>query len=358
MMIVQRYLAKEVIATLAALTTILLLIFLSNQFVQYLNRSAGGNLPGIVILKLMMLEIPNLSGLLLPLGLYMAILVAYGRLYAESEMIVLQACGYTQKQLIITTMCLAGIVALITGALMIWASPIIAKDRQQLIRGGGVSSLIQMIIPERFTAVDQGKRVFYVSRMSRDHTQAEDIFLAQRESDSSDWSIVWANKGRTEVDEKDAQFVVLKKGKEYKGSPGAADFQVISFDQYKVRLPQPSNTNLKPGDLSAIPTAQLLPINNSDTRKAAEIQWRLSVPLMALTLGLLAVPLSKVDPRRGKLAKMLPAVIIYVIYANMLFVGRDWIIAKYVPTWFGIWWVHGCVLLLAIILIFRSRKMR
>ncbi len=357
MMIVQRYLAKEIIVTLTALTTILLLIFLSNQFIQYLGRSAGGSLPGMVVFKLMMLEVPNLSGLLLPLGLYMAVLVAYGRLYADSEMVVLQACGYTQKQLIITTLFLAFIVAIITAALMIWASPIIARDRTQLIKGGGIATLIQVIIPERFTSLDQGKRVFYVSEMSRDHTQAMGIFLAQRQQDSSNWDIVWADKGMSTEESKNGQFVVLENGQEYQGSPGAADFKVLSFKKYKIRLPQPDNSVLKK-DMSSVPTKELLPINNSDPMKAAEIQWRLSVPLMALTLGLLAVPLSKVNPRRGKLAKMVPAVIIYVVYANMMFVGRDWVMTRVVPTWLGLWWIHVVIFLLAIGLIFRARKMR
>lgn len=357
-MIVQRYLAKEVITTLAALTTIILLIFLSNQFVQYLSRSAGGSLPGIVVLKLMMLEIPNLSGLLLPLGLYMALLVAYGRLYAESEMIVLQACGYTQRQLIITTIGLSVIVALITGVLMIWASPIISRDRQQLIKGGGVSALIQVIVPQRFTELNQGKRVFYVSEMSRDHTQAEGIFLAQQEEkDSSHWEITWADKGFTEENKKGAQFVVLENGHGYKGTPGEGDFQVLSFKKYKVRLPQ-SDTQAFKDEISNTPTAELFPFNNKDPEKAAELQWRFSIPLMALTLGLLAIPLSKVEPRRGKLAKMLPAIIIYVVYANLMFVGRDWIIAKEIPTWVGLWWIHGAVFILALTLIIRSQKLR
>lgn len=359
-MIVQRYLAKEVMVTLAALTSILLLIFISNQFVQYLSRAAAGSLPGLVILKLLMLEVPNLLGLLLPLGLYMAILVAYGRLYAESEMIVLQACGYTQKQLIISTMILAVITALITGFLMIWASPIIARDRQQLIKGGGISTLIQVIIPERFKSIDQGKRVFYVSQVTRDHTEAEGIFLAQQENKLNKegepiWDIVWADKGFSNEDSKGAQFIVLGNGREYKGSPGVGDFQTISFKEYKVRLPQ-ANDSAYRNDMSTIPTAQLLPLNNEDPAKAAEMQWRLSVPLMALTLGLLAVPMSKINPRRGKYGKMLPAIIVYVIYANLMFVGRDWIVAKSVPTWIGLWWLHLAVLLLAVFLIWFEGK--
>jgi lipopolysaccharide export system permease protein len=359
-MIVRRYLAREVLITLTALTSILLLIFLSNQFVQYLSRAATGGIPGLVILQLMMLEVPNLLGLLLPLGLYMAVLVAYGRMYAESEMIVLQACGYSQISLIASTMVLALGAAIITGALMIWASPIIAKDRQQLIRGGGVSTLIQAIVPQRFQSLQQGKQVLYVSDMTRDHQQAEGVFLAQKEDELNEngetvWSLVWAEKGFSEFDEQAFQFIVLQNGKEYKGSPGLGNFQSISFEQYKVRLPQQNNNSFNQ-DIRTAPTAELLPINNPDPVKAAEIQWRLSVPLMALVLALLAVPLSKVNPRQGKYAKMLPAIILYVIYANMMFVGRGFIASGVVPIWLGLWWVHGIFLFLASFLIWSGWK--
>ena len=106
-----RYLFKEIFITLVALTTILLFIFMSNQFVQYLNRAVGGQIPAVMLMKLMMLELPTLMGLLLPLGFYVAILVAYGRLYADSEMTVLQACGYGPTQLFWHTLTMAILVA-------------------------------------------------------------------------------------------------------------------------------------------------------------------------------------------------------------------------------------------------------
>lgn len=357
-MVIQRYLAKEVFITLTALTSILLLIFLSNSFVQYLARSASGSIPGMLILKLMMIEIPNLLGLLLPLGLYMAILIAYGRLYAESEMIVLQACGYTQTQLIKSTLFLAFLTAIITGILVLWVGPLVAKDRRQLLDGGGIFTIIQAIIPERFQATKTGERIFYVTDISRDHTDAKGIFFAEKQKpqpgETSTWRLLWADIGEAKEDSTGEQFVVLKNGKEYKGAPGDADYEIMSFKDYKIRLPK-GNIGGKE-DMRTVPTAELWPINNPDIFKAAEIQWRLSVPLMTLMLGLLAIPLSKVNPRRGKFAKILPAIIIYVIYANMMFIGRDGIVSKTVPIWLGLWWIHGVILLLALGMIWYGRR--
>ncbi|WP_298622095.1 LPS export ABC transporter permease LptF [uncultured Legionella sp.] len=355
-MIIFRYLAKEVFLTLVALTAILMLIFLSNQFVQYLNRAASGNIPGVIIMKLMMLEMPNLIGLLLPLGFYIALLLAYGRLYAESEMTVMVACGYGPRQLLKHSFIMATVVAVIVAAVMIWASPLIATERAKLLRTTGIKTLIQTIMPGRFHAINGGQQVFYVQSMSRDHTKAEQIFLAKNsvKDNKIQWDVLWADKAFAETDpDSGEEYIVLQNGKEYQGTPGHADYQVAQFVDYKTRLPHPIVRINE--DIRTAKTSSLLPFNNPDRQKAAELQWRLSIPIMVLTLTFVAVPLSRVSPRSGKYAKLLPAIIIYILYANFMFVARDAITNGTIPVWVGMSWLHLCVLMLGLFLIWRNQ---
>lgn len=356
LVIIFRYLAKEVFTTLIALTAILMLIFMSNQFVQYLNRAAAGTIPGVIIMKLMMLELPNLMGLLLPLGFYMALLLAYGRFYAESEMTVLRACGYGPNQLLQHSMIMASFVAVFIGIIMIWASPLIAVERAKLLRSTGIQTLIQTIMPERFHAINNGSQVFYVQSMNREHSQAAQIFLAKLSvlNNTFRWDILWADKAFAERDKQTAEeYIVLKNGKEYQGVPGQADYQVAQFAQYKARLPHPKIHIDE--DIRTAKTATLLPFNNADPQKAAELQWRLSVPVMVFILTIIAVPLSRVNPRSGKFAKLLPAIIIYILYANFMFVARDAMVSGKIPLWLGLWWIHLLALLLGVFLIWRSQ---
>lgn len=356
-MIIFRYLAKEVFITLISLTGILMLIFLSNQFVQYLNRAAAGNIPGIIIMKLMMLELPNLMGLLLPLGFYMALLLAYGRLYAENEMTILRASGYGPRQLLNHSLIMASGVTLIVAVVMLWASPYIATERAKLLRSAGVKTLIQTLMPSRFHALNGGQQVFYVQSMNRDHTKAEQLFLAKKSTVSTDkmqWDVLWADKAFSEQDPNSGEeYIVLQQGREYQGAPGQANYQVAEFAQYKARLPHPVvKIN---DDMRTAKTATLWPLNNSNSAKAAELQWRLSIPLMVISLTLVAVPLSRVNARAGKFAKLLPAVIIYILYANFMFLARDAIASTKIPLWVGMWWIHILVMLLGIFLIWRNK---
>lgn len=355
-MIIFRYLAKEVFLTLIALTGILMLIFMSNQFVQYLNRAASGNIPGVIIMKLMMLEIPNLMGLLLPLGFYMAILLAYGRLYAENEMTILRASGYGPRKLLAHSFMMASIVAAVVAVVILWSSPYIAIERAKLLRSSGIKTLIQTIMPGRFHAINWGQQVFYVESMSRDHSKAEHVFLAKKSNanNKTQWDILWADKAFSEEDRATGEeYIILQKGKEYQGVPGQANYQVAEFAEYKARMPHPIvKIN---DDIRTAKTSTLWPMNNSNLAKAAELQWRLSIPLMVFTLTLVAVPLSRVNARAGKFAKLLPAVIIYILYANFMFLARDAIMSGKIPLWIGMSWIHVLVVLLGLFLIWRGR---
>jgi len=166
--------------------------------------------------------------------------------------------------------------------------------------------------------------------------------------------VLWADKAYAETDEKTAEdYLIFEDGKAYEGVPGHGDYQVAEFGRYKARLPHPV-VGVK-NDIRTAETSTLWPLNNKNRQKAAELQWRLSVPLMVLTLTLVAVPLSRVNPRAGKYAKLLPAIVLYIVYANFMFIARDWLIAGKIPVWLGFWWLHLAVAFIGLLLIWRNQ---
>jgi lipopolysaccharide export system permease protein len=355
-LVIFRYLAKEVFLTLASLTAILMLIFLSNQLVQYLNRAASGGIPGVIIMKLMMLEVPNLIGLLLPLGFYVALLLSYGRLYAESEMTVLRASGYGPGHLLKHSLIMATGVALCVAVMVLWAGPSIAIERAKLLRATGVKTLIQTLMPARFHSIDGAKKVFYVQAMNRDHTRAEHVFLAGKtpQDNTLRWDILWADSAYAETDPTTGEeYVILQDGKEYQGIPGQANAQVTEFKEYKTRLPHPTITISD--DIRTSNTAKLWLNKENSIEKTVELQWRLSIPLMVFTLTIMAVPLSRVSPRSGKFARLLPAIIVYIVYANMMFIMRDALVSGKIPSWIGLWGLHVVVGILGLFMFWRSK---
>ena len=136
-MIVFRYLSREVLLTLSAVSAVLLVIIMSGRFVKYLAQAASGALdPGSLFL-IMGFRLPGFLQLILPLGLFLGILLAYGRLYLESEMTVLSATGMSQQRLLGMTMAPAALVALLVAWLSLSLAPLGVAQVQQAVGAGG-----------------------------------------------------------------------------------------------------------------------------------------------------------------------------------------------------------------------------
>lgn len=352
LVILVRYLIKEVMVSLLSLTCLLLFIFMSNQFVRYLNRAAIGQLPIMVLTKLMLIELPNLLILLLPLGFYMALILTFGRLYAEQEMSVLKASGLGEQFLVKISLAIATVLAIIIGILMFWISPWVAQQRASLLHTVGVKTLIQTLVPNRFQSLQKGDAVVYISSVNQKHTEAKGIFMAKKNPQS--WQIVYAQSAELLQEKlKKKDIVVLNNGVHYETKPDSLAFQVATFKEYRAELPQPS-VSMK-DDYRTYKTSKLWPFAG-DPKKAAEWHWRLSVPLMVWILALIAVPLSYARPRDGKFARIFPAILIYIVYADFMFVGRDWVVLGKTPMWLGMLWLHGIFLCLALFLFWFRRE--
>ncbi len=350
LVIISRYLIKEVGAALLAVTFVLLLIFLSNQLVRYLNYAATGKIAASFVMQMLGFEVPYLLALLLPLGFYLGIIFAYGRLYADSEMPVLNACGFGIKRVLLLTSLLAIAISLVVLVLALWVNPIIADQKSKGIASDNVLSTLR---PGRFQVINEGRTVVYVEKISRNRQQANNLFIAEEPknklNDDKSWVVVSAAKAYQAKNAERQKFIVSTDGYRYDGTPGQNDYKIIQFKKYAVRLPDAPITTPHQ-EQEAIPTTVLWH-HYQDPQAAAELQWRLSLPLSVFVLMLLAVPISRVMPRQSRYANLVPAILIYIIYVNTLFMARNWVELKMVPDLIGMWWVHAVLCALGLILL-------
>ncbi len=359
-MIISRYLIKEIFQTLLAVTFVLLLVFISQQLVRYLSYAASGKIAANILFKIVGFEIPNLLALLLPLGLFVGIILAYGRLYADNELRVLHACGLSIKRLVTITSSLAALVTLVVGILMLSVNPMIAANKQKILASGSADNLLDTLMPGRFQVTSDGKRVAYVEKISRNRKEADNIFIAEQEKNGVDltgtpWIVLSAKNGYQTIEpETKEPFIVATNGYRYAGTPGQNDYRIIQFQKYGIRAPDPALNTQRQID-EAIPTNQLIQ-HYRNPEHASELQWRLAIPFSAFLLALLAIPLSQVKPRQGRYAMLLPAILIYVVYMNLLFAGRNLIEQKMVSTLMGLWWVHLLALVFIVGLFWRKRR--
>ncbi|MDI9246869.1 LPS export ABC transporter permease LptF [Marinobacter sp. CHS3-4] len=337
MSIVFRYLARQVIISMLAVSGILLLVFMSGRFIKYLADAAAGELAGDVLFQIMAYRFPGFLELILPLGFFIGILLAYGRMYLESEMTVLFACGVSEKQLLGKTLLASIPVMLTVGAMSLYVSPWGMKQVEQIFNEQRQATEFELLAPGRFQTLSSGGRVTYTEGLSDDKRRLKGVFIAQYGKNQEGLSIITAREGSQLVDEETgSRFLVLEDGARFEGKPGQLDYDVTGFDAYGLRVQsgKARNRALEEG----VSTRTLMESDKLEDR--AMLHWRFTLPLIVPIVTLLAVRLSRVNPRQGRFFHLLPAMLVYITYLGLLIVARDALENGKVPEWIGLLWVH------------------
>ncbi len=338
-MIIFRYLAREVLASMIAVTGVLLLIIMSGRFIKYLAKAAAGELSAGVLFSVILYRIPGFLELILPLGLFLGILLAYGRLYLESEMTVLTACGVSPRRLLVLSLPTALLVALLVAGLSLFVSPWGALKVEQIFTQQESVTEIDALSPRRFHSVGTSERVTYSEAWDDSSRRLQGVFVAEQvlRNGERQLAVLVAESGQQLVDpQTGSRFLLLENGARYEGVAGRADFRQVRFQEYGVKLSEsPARQVVTP--VESLGTDQLL--GREDAEARAQLHWRLSLPVLCLVVTVLAVPLSKVNPRQGRFARLLPSILIYLCYLALLTSVRS-AIEKGELDQVALWGVH------------------
>jgi lipopolysaccharide export system permease protein len=168
--------------------------------------------------------------------------------------------------------------------------------------------------------------------------------------------VLTSDSARLNHDEQTGErYIVFSNGSRYIGRPGQLDYSVTEYETYGVRIDsRDDGANSKSPHAADI--ADLL--RATDLPYAAELQWRLSMPLTAILLTLIAVTLIKASSNRGRYAGLLSAVIIYFTYSNLLAMARSLVKRGDLPVVLGLGWVHVAALLLLLGLYYYPQLLR
>jgi lipopolysaccharide export system permease protein len=351
--IIFRYLAKEILFTLLAVSGVLLLIFMSGTFVRYLAEAAAGDLSPQALLVIMGYRLPGFLELILPLGTFIGVLLAYGRLYVESEMVVLSACGLSQRRLLSYTLLAASPVIVAVSVLSLYVSPKGVAAVETLMAEQRARGEFELIMPEQFQPLNDGQATFYTEQVSDNREDLREVFIADVSANSlvtgGESAVVRAEGAHQWFDEQyQRRYFVLEQGKRYGGLAGTLNFHEISFASFG----QLMQSNLRQArvkyKVEAEPTEALF--GAEEPVRIAALQWRLSLPILVVVVCMLAVPLSRTNPRQGRYLGMIPAIFLYIIYLVALNAARDQIKLAKLDPWLGLWVVHGVFFALAVLL--------
>jgi lipopolysaccharide export system permease protein len=346
--IIDRYISKELLFTWLAVTLVLMLILLSGTLVQLLGKAAEGVIPGDVVWILLVFTGGRYLILLIPLSLYLGVLLSFSRLYKDNEMAAMGACGIglmrLYRPLLIVTIPASIILLLLTLFLMPWVSQQAALLKSEIENRSELTGLTA----GRFNESRKGDAIMFLQSQSDEGTKMHNVFLHHTTKNDDNKlldNIESADSARRYKDKNGRSFIMFEKGQTYEGEPGLSNFRITRYEKKGIYIAEQQIAK-KASRKKALSTKALWDSTRVDYR--AELHWRLSLPIGTFLLAVLALPLSYTTPRKGRYSKLALAILIYLIYSNLLGIGQSWVEKQKVPEWLGLWWVHGFAIILIV----------
>ena len=346
---IDRYVLREVAMSLAGVTVVLLAILVSYQLARILAVAADLGLPQDIVFALIGLTTLENLLVLVPISMLLAVMLALGRLYHESEMVAVRACGIGPERLYLPVYALALPVALGLAWLAFVVGPEARNGAEALRSRGMRDAQFGQLAPGTFRTYADGKAVFYAEQSGADGRLIH-VFMQHHTGTRVEVATAaWAEQrvmqgGRTQI-------VVLHDGERIEGVPGLGGFRRIRFAEHgiPVVVPEAGAGRTVPERKSSREV-----FASTSLEDIAEQQRRISLPIMVLVLALIAVPLAALRPREGRYARVAVAILVYFFYANLVSAAQVWIEKGRLPPEAGTWWVHALFLLGGLVLLLRQ----
>lgn len=352
-MIIHRAFYREAALATLSIAAVLLVIIVFQGLSVFLGRAAMGQESKDVVMTLLGLQTLRRLDLLLPLALYFGTLLTLSRWYSDSEMTVLAACGVGLTQLLRPVMIFSLVVAAVVALGSFFFTPYASRQTDIVKKESTRAPEIARMTPGVFTEAQGGKRIFYAARLDQ-AGDMEDVFMSHLEAGKR--AVVVARTGHPFIDGKTGdKFLALRDGRVYSGEPGEAKYQVLRFETFNIRL-ESKRLDEPLSTVGGLGNRELLA--RGDESAMAELHWRLAKPIAVFVLALYALVLAHTDARRGRLSNLFAAILVYLIYSNLLGLGQTLLKKGQISPLVGLWWLHAGMVLVAIYLLYRRASNR
>lgn len=359
-MILYRYINRQLFTTTVVVAFVLTMVLVSGRFIKYMAEAAAGKIAADALFAIMLFRLPEFLQMILPLSLYIAVLLVFGRLHVDNEMVVMKAGGVGPARILRGLLAPVLVMMVVIAGFSLYATPRGDAEVARIFEAQKERSVLELLSPGRFHSErsGEGQRATYAESLDRERGELGNVFIADTRQFSGDGGVrmltVRARTGRI-VEHEGANYLELRNGRQYLGQPGSAGYRVADFERSLVRLAG-EESSPPPPEVHGRPTLELLQQTGNEVR--AELQWRWSLILLVPVMIALALPLSRVSPRQGPFMRLIPALLLYMLYLGLLLVLRSRMadVQGAMPWFYSMVWVH-VVAVLGVALVYAWPKL-
>lgn len=319
-MLYRRTLIRDLGLSTAAVLVVLMAIALVTLFIRLLGDVARGELANEAIFTYLGFSLLYFMPVLLSIALFAGVLLSLSRAWRDSEMIIWFNSGLSLLEWIRPVLSFALpitlVILLLTVVLIPWSLSAKNEYKQDLKSRNETAA----IAPGLFAESQGGKRVYFVETLNPLTGTVKNVFMQSLENGKL--GLVVSKEGRHTQMPDGSRYLVLTAGRRYEGVPGRLDYRIVNFDRYWMRLDpaavESSEKTLKQARFSTL-------LEHPTPQKQSEILWRIGLPLSALILAVMAIPLSFVNSRARRSYSLVVALLLFFIYNNLLSLSQAWV---------------------------------
>lgn len=351
----QKSLTQELMSTAIGAFLILIGIVIAQRTAHLIDVAAGGKIASEAIKTLLGFNLIRFLPMILSLSLFMTVLLTLSRWYRDSEMVIWFSSGMSLSKWIRPVLQFSLPIIVLIGLLSLFVTPWASYKGEAYKQQLESKDELATITPGVFKESKNAERVFFIESFDELGNVVKNIYV--RSIKNGKLTIITAHEGHREKLSNGNDYLVMNNGHRYEGYPETSEFSSTQFERYLIQVEAKENKKqaITPG-LKSTQTLDLLKQKGDDTK--AELQSRLSTPISAFILVLMAIPLSFVDPRAGRSANLIMAALIYIIYNNFLSIMQAWVGQGKIPAFVGLWPVHLFFMLITLYLFYRRLSLK
>lgn len=346
MLIIERYIVREVAKPLVAVSAIMVGLFACFSSAKFLSEAVTETLGTSIMLKLILLKTLIALEVLIPIAFYASIVIGLGRFHRDQEIIALRAAGIGGFVVIRATLILAIPIGILVGGLSLFGRPWAYETSYALDASENAELNTDRFQAGRFYGNEDSGGIIYIQEKENTDGQMRKVFHYQNNNGSSD--IIIASKAHRKQPVADempelhlSDGYIYKLLNTAKTDAGSTD-SLVQFKKLVLFLDESDET--VEYKRKAATTGALLV---SDLRTdIAELQWRLSRPLATILLALMAIHLSRASPRQGRGEKILTASLVFAVYYNLSGLAQTWVEQGVIDKFPGVWWLHALMFII------------
>ncbi len=359
MRLIDRYICRQIFSHALLGLGIFTFVFFVPQLVRLMDLIVRHPASWGTIALLVLCTFPGILSFTLPIGVLIGVLIALGRMSADSELIAMSAVGMGRRRLLVPVGILSLGATLIAFCMTLWLGPLSMRTYRSIedrLRAGQASyQVAPRVFDERFPHL-----VLYVNDIDSAATRWKGVFLAG--TDTKDLSrLTLAEEAIVIAGRKDGKVQLhLRNGSVHEFStsdPGRYSLSAFAERDWPVEIRGLGNERASEPGIPGRTMSVLMRERGAGLDANVEIQRRLSFPFACISFALLAMPLGARPRRGGRAAGFLITLLVICGYYLMFTIGVGLARQGLVPVWAGIWSANALMAGLGLFLLPRLERM-